>query len=436
MNLDDYLRWQRQSEELLKRSRSPMDSFESDLRKISSPIHESLLNDTAFTRMIRDGERARALTDDITSALLRPGLGSLAESIGLQRPWYEQHLAIANKSPLESTYLFNRLQQDAQEHISAFVTGSDVRDELYGVINVIGIASKSITDPLSSAALATAFAGWNDVVEDAQGHLEWALTNPFAETARSFAESSRMLAEATNPSTARAIERSLLLTDAELRTTARSLAKITINDEHSAPVDTRRRRLLAPRVQRVELRRNTTVFDDDADLEDVLAATAIGQCILVSREIIRILIDLSDSYAFATPIVKATERFALACAELSFAVPVDRQTFADFIDYLYWLLYEAPGGGSLKYLTEHGGPFEREDCQIVFVIKRMRNYCRHDLDHGSERDIQKKREALREDLRSRGVEQLGSRASYRVIHRALLEETLLFVQKLRVAVAT
>jgi hypothetical protein len=159
----------------------------------------------------------------------------------------------------------------------------------------------------------------------------------------------------------------------------------------------------------------------------------LAKRILVAREAVGILIELADSYTVSTPIFKMMERVARACAELPFAVPVDRRTFADFIDDLYWLLYESPGSGSLRYLTEHGGPCGREDCEIVFVIKRFRNYYRHDLEHGSERDIQKKMDAVREDLRARGVEHLGSRGAYRTIHRVLLDETLTFLRKLRAA---
>jgi hypothetical protein len=109
------------------------------------------------------------------------------------------------------------------------------------------------------------------------GTLEWALTNPLAETARHFADSSRMLVGATDARTARAIERSLLLTEVQLRSTAESLADAQPPDEPSSFVIPHERRLLAPRVQRLELRRGTIVLDEDADLEDVLETIPVGQ---------------------------------------------------------------------------------------------------------------------------------------------------------------
>jgi hypothetical protein len=114
-----------------------------------------------------------------------------------------------------------------------------------------------------------------------------------------------------------------------------------------------------------------------------------------------------------------------------FGVPVSRQTFADFIDDLYWLLYEAPGSGSLRYLTEQGGPFSRDDCEVVFAVKRLRNYYRHDPEHGSAADIAKKLAAVDADLRARGVPRLRSRNDYRLLHRVLLQEVTAFLQKLR-----
>lgn len=440
MNLDDYLRWQRDLERLRKQSTevSSIRSLDAEIRNITRPLHESFIGDSALSRVVRDAERMRELTTDIHSALLPTSVGSLADSIERQRSWYGEYLGITKTSALETAYLFTRLQEDAGARIADFYTGSSLRNELYGAISSIGDAAKFITSPPSSAALATALAGWNAVFADAHdsdgGRLEWALTNPLAETARHFADSSRMLVGATDPTTARAIERSLLLTEAQLRTTAESLADAQPTDEPSVLVVPHERRLLAPRIQRLELRRSTTVLDDDADLEDVLATIPVGQRILVSREVVGILIELAGSYTFTTPIFKITERVVRACAELPFAVPVDRRTFADFIDDLYWLLYESPGSGSLRYLVEHGGPFGREDCEIVFVIKRLRNYYRHDLEHGSERDIQKKIDAVREDLRIRGVEHLGSRDAYRAIHRVLLEEVLTFLRKLHAAV--
>jgi hypothetical protein len=440
--LDDYLRWQRDIERLRKQSTefSSIGSVDAEIRKITRPIHESLIGDTALSRVLRDAERMRELTTNIHSALLPASVGSLADSIERQRSWYGEYLGIAKTSPLETAYLFTRLQEDAGARIADFYAGSSLRNELYGAISSIHETAKFITNPPSSAALATAFAGWNAVFEDAHdnngGTLERALTNPLAETVRHFAESSRMLVGVTDPTTARAIERSLLLTEAQLRTTAVSLAGAQPPDEPSALVIPHERRLLAPRVQRLELRRSTTVLDEDADLEDVLATIPIGQRILVAREVVAIVIELADSYMVSTPIFKITERVARVCAELPFAVPVDRWTFADFIDDLYWLLYESPGSGSLRYLTENGGPFGRDDCEIVFVIKRFRNYYRHDLEHGPERDIQKKMDAVREDLRVRGVQHLGSRGAYRTIHRVLLDETLTFLRKLHAAITS
>ncbi|MDP2683097.1 MAG: hypothetical protein Q8P28_09920 [Deltaproteobacteria bacterium] len=70
----------------------------------------------------------------------------------------------------------------------------------------------------------------------------------------------------------------------------------------------------------------------------------------------------------------------------------DKKTFSDFIDCLYFMLYEGAGEGSRVkiYLSD-------EEYQPLHDIRDIRNfYCRHDIEHGDSGEIKKKYRKLGE----------------------------------------
>jgi len=67
---------------------------------------------------------------------------------------------------------------------------------------------------------------------------------------------------------------------------------------------------------------------------------------------------------------------------------VTKEDFGDFVDALYEIVYE--GSGSLNRIPEK---FKNED-SILFVIKFIRTDIRHDLEHGDQKEVARKKQRL------------------------------------------
>jgi len=90
-------------------------------------------------------------------------------------------------------------------------------------------------------------------------------------------------------------------------------------------------------------------------------------------------------------VFRLTDRLAESLVALPNLIAVDSQNFAEFVDYLYFIIYEGAGKDNLRFL-DLVGP---DDAEPVWVLKHIRNYLtRHDVEHGKEKDIKKKQERL------------------------------------------
>jgi hypothetical protein len=69
-----------------------------------------------------------------------------------------------------------------------------------------------------------------------------------------------------------------------------------------------------------------------------------------------------------------------------------------------------------------------DDCEIVWIIKRLRNHARHDLDHGKPPEIQRKWLALDADLQRLGIPRTPpSEREFRQLQARLLERVEAFM---------
>lgn len=127
---------------------------------------------------------------------------------------------------------------------------------------------------------------------------------------------------------------------------------------------------------------------------------------------------------------KLTGRFMVAISDLYFVVPTDDRTFGAFIDALYFFIAESANADKPRFLRENKGELEREECNVVWITKRLRNNYRHDPDHG--KDIPKKFTSLNEDMASFGLRFLPRTADeYRHVHHVMLRQTAEFLRRLR-----
>lgn len=88
-------------------------------------------------------------------------------------------------------------------------------------------------------------------------------------------------------------------------------------------------------------------------------------------------------------IFKPTNRGIYACSIIPTRIAQNEQDFAEVIDHLYFLLYE--GSGTAKRLT----PFvDDATLDFLWLLKHLRLSFRHDIEHGSEKEITKKHQNI------------------------------------------
>jgi hypothetical protein len=130
-----------------------------------------------------------------------------------------------------------------------------------------------------------------------------------------------------------------------------------------------------------------------------------------------------------TPVFKPTTKCIVAAAQLPRMAARDRESFAVFVDYLYFLIYEA--AGSAKRIRE-GDLMRDEECVALWDIKNLRSkFLRHDVEHGTEREILKKYSDIGAAFTRLGLPRLPNSAEdYARLQRALLRSLKLFLTEL------
>ena len=133
-----------------------------------------------------------------------------------------------------------------------------------------------------------------------------------------------------------------------------------------------------------------------------------------------------------TEIFKHTNNLQVVYTEFSFIIATDIKNFKEFIDCLYKLLYEAAGKDKLRYIKEHGGVLEREECNIIWNIKTLRNkWLQHDPDHGDARSIKRNHEQLANSLKELGANGLPvTTKDYRMLQTRILSEVNIFLDQI------
>ena len=93
------------------------------------------------------------------------------------------------------------------------------------------------------------------------------------------------------------------------------------------------------------------------------------------------------------PIFKLTEELVQSLVALPNILAVRRPEFGEFLDYVYFIVYEGAGKDKLRFLDL----IDKDEAHAVWRLKHLRNlYSRHDVEHGKEKEIEKKRTRLAE----------------------------------------
>lgn len=172
--------------------------------------------------------------------------------------------------------------------------------------------------------------------------------------------------------------------------------------------------------------------------EDIVELTSISPAADTAARVLKMLrlipeVNQSAQLTGRPETIKTTSRMFEAAMDLVGLVPMNKSAFADFIDRLYWLFYEGAGKDKLRYLSENGGPYSKNDCEVIWAIKVLRNkWYRHDPDHGDASDIRRSYRTLQETLERFGFKHLPHNAAdYRQLHSLLINELVQFLTKLR-----
>lgn len=240
------------------------------------------------------------------------------------------------------------------------------------------------------------------------------------------ADTAKALASTTEVALRGALLKSIALSDSQIGAASRSLMAIGepeyLSDPMPEPCD-----LNLPWIQQEEL----SAMSDESE-EAPSTTTAIDV-----REAINAALRCDDQYQLTREmkLFRATNRTTFAANELSFIVVTDETLLGIFCDHLYFMFYEGAGGGNLRYLSKHGGVLELEECDFLWRLKHLRNFwLRHDVEHGSEGEIEKKRRELRTDLAYYGLgRKPESRDEYRSLQTAIVADMTEFIKTLKAA---
>lgn len=238
--------------------------------------------------------------------------------------------------------------------------------------------------------------------------------------------------EMPEPRMLRALNASLALADAQHLANIDALssfATATVDDQLvSMP-----RLLAGPFIQQEELL-DLSEVDDEEEVDVLVSRSPAAQASERSRDVLTLTTCCNKAICVkgAAEIFKPTTKVMEVFTDLPWLTPQDEKTFAEFIDCLYFILYEGAGKDNLRFLNDHGGPLTRGDCQVVWCIKILRNkWLRHDVDHGKQSDIERSWGDLATHLRWLGLEGYPrSRADFQRLHQRLLEEVRDFLSRL------
>jgi len=126
-----------------------------------------------------------------------------------------------------------------------------------------------------------------------------------------------------------------------------------------------------------------------------------------------------------------TTSFLEAQNNLGWITVKDNFSLGNLVDCLHIMLYEAAGADNLRYRKF----VDDEACSIIWAIKHLRNkWLRHDPDHGKESGQTKSWLMLSDSMAKFGISSVPrTREDFQRMHRRLLDEVDVFLQKLAMA---
>jgi hypothetical protein len=254
---------------------------------------------------------------------------------------------------------------------------------------------------------------------------------------KSFSEfsqySAKLLEDANSDAKIRAIEKSVRLADAHLAVTSKTLSEFIVVPEDGGVVSAERN-LVYPFAQQQEILDELEVSDDKSDNAHFYAPAS--QVAKKARKIMQ-LVSKCNKVALTSGkehIFKPSTKVLEVFTDLPFLLPDSESSFNDFIDCLFFLLYEGAGTDKLRYLQNSGGILSSEHpvCEVIWCIKNLRNVMsRHNIERGGEAEIRKKWHGLQKHFKQLGLNHYPvTDSDFRTLHAHLLQECVFFLETL------
>lgn len=283
-----------------------------------------------------------------------------------------------------------------------------------------------------NSGIAEAMASFNDAgFKSVHADLCRRLLEPANVFSKFSEDTFSLIREATDPKTLKALNASLALADAQHLANLDALSAFM-----ESPIDgdvvSASRMLVAPFTQRSELLELPEEVGDD--VESLVSHSEGAQAVETARSLLDLVTccNKSSRVKGGPEIFKPTTKLLEVFSDLPWLLPESEKAFGEFIDCLFFLLYEGAGKDNLRFKQKHGGPLADADCRVVWCVKFLRNkWLRHDADHGKERDIERSWGDVSAQFQWLGLSGYPRSASdFRQLHRQLLAEVSEFLEKL------
>jgi hypothetical protein len=137
--------------------------------------------------------------------------------------------------------------------------------------------------------------------------------------------------------------------------------------------------------------------DEDVNIEGVVIESRPARVTQLGARLVRLVHDFNvEAEREGKPnIFKPTSKTMLTCGTITARVATDELSFNNIIDDLYFLLYE--GSGDAKRLTER---YSRGQLEALWRLKSLRRGARHDVNHGTDKEILRQNYQIGEAYRS------------------------------------
>ena len=373
------------------------------------------------------------------------GISNAAEELRKSQVMYkfaceQEELLRSTKTAVE---LFMENENRIKDMVSSYMTTSEIMEEQFKKV-CLSLTNSQLIEKIGTSIFDVHGASlmWEAGISKTITILDnanlFSKSEPVAlrllEPSRAYAEffesTAQKLSVVDNLNHEKALKASLYLTESQFIKCSDILSSV-ITPEFKIVKPAPIRPIRLPIIQQNELLSIPDISDEEDEESLTMMSPSAGTA-LTARDILELIIKCNENATSLgnEEIFKPTQRMLEVYVDMPWLIPEDKRTFADFVDCLYFLLYEGCGKDNLRFLKENGGVADKSECEIIWNIKSLRNkWLRHDPEHGSKTEIKKNQETLRRTLKYYGLKRIPYLPEhFRELHRRMLDEASNFLK--------